>query len=375
MPYNMGIIGIGHWFERLYEGILKSEAITLKHAASASGYELKKEQLKRIGISEEDYYRIDGSNPIPSAFFNGIDVVHISDPNEFHAEQTLQSLSNGKVTITEKTFGINRAEFEKVASYISKNKLENKAYLHLHYAHKLLTIYLPDMLEKFVNRYGKIVSSSATFFEAAPQEVHKRRLWLFSPNNGGLFMDWIHPFEVYYKGASATEMRITEATNYSVDHSYGTEHPTGVHAVISLKGNYFAHGAAAHIRIAKGIRPEYQKEMMRFIFEGDQCLDLSFMHSEVEFITNQRGMWELRDVVDGKVIDSACPRGPTSSDILVNDMVALCSGVNQGFSMADLKAIFDPQWQYQDKFASEAVVNEIARVNKFVKDGLENSTG
>jgi hypothetical protein len=98
------------------------------------------------------------------------------------------------------------------------------------------------------------------------------------------------------------------------------------------------------------------------------------MHSEVEFITNQRGMWELREVVDGKVIDSACPRGPTSSDILVNDIIALCSGVNQGFSMADLKAIFGPQWQYQDRFASEPVVNEMERVNKFVKDGLENST-
>lgn len=374
MSYSLGIIGIGHWFERLYEGMLKADTIRLRHAASASGYDKKKEQLEKIGIAQADYYQINGNEPIPDAFFRGVDIIHISDPNEFHAAQTLQSLGNGKATITEKTFGVNRKEFDEVTSYIRKNRLEGRVYLHLHYAHKLLTVYLADMLERFTSEYGKVVSSSATFFEAAPPEMHRRRLWLFAPQNGGLFMDWIHPFEVYHAGALAERIELRNAENYAVNPSYGTQYPTGIHAQAALYGKYFAHGAMAQVRIAKGIRPEYQKEAMRFMFEGGQSLDLSFMHAEVEFMTRQRGTWELHEKVDGRVLDSACPQGPNSSDILVNDIAALCQGVNQGFKMADIDAIFASQWIYQEKYASSEPISDEGMVNGFVKEGLENST-
>ena len=369
----MGIIGIGHWFERLYEGMLRSDTIRLRHAASASGYERKRQQLEKIGIGERDYFRILGAEPVPAGFFDGLDIVHISDPNEFHAQQTLQSLSSGKVTITEKTFGVNREEFRSVTDYIRKSRAESKAYLHLHYVHKLLTVYLPSMLDAFVGSYGKIAASSATFFEAAPKDPAKRRLWLFAPGSGGLFMDWIHPFEVYYKGAQADSMDLSHVENYVMDKSYGTDHPTGVHAEVALAGKNFSAGAAAHVRIAKGIRPEYQKEAMRFIFEGGQCLDLSFLHSEVEFMTKQRGTWELRDRVNGRVIDSACPQGPTSSDILVNDIAVLCKGVNQGLTLGDIGAIFEPQWQYQERYGFGDAISSEEKVNGFIRDGLESS--
>ena len=65
--YTLGAIGIGHWFERLYEGMLKADTIRLRHAASASGYGKKREQLEKIGITEADYYRINGNEPIPDA--------------------------------------------------------------------------------------------------------------------------------------------------------------------------------------------------------------------------------------------------------------------------------------------------------------------
>ncbi|MCL5413321.1 MAG: Gfo/Idh/MocA family oxidoreductase, partial [Candidatus Marsarchaeota archaeon] len=131
MTHTIGVIGIGHWFERLHKGMIKTDEIELIKVASASGLEKHKAQLERLKLPDFDYYRIEPGRPVPEEFFDGVDIVHISDPNEFHAAQTLQSLKKGKITITEKTYGVNREEFENVMNYIKANNLENRSYLHL----------------------------------------------------------------------------------------------------------------------------------------------------------------------------------------------------------------------------------------------------
>ncbi|MDE1860724.1 MAG: hypothetical protein KGH72_03315 [Candidatus Micrarchaeota archaeon] len=371
MTYNLGVVGVGHWFERLYAGMVKTNDIRLLKVASASGIEKKRDQISRLGVPEENYYKIDGFD-INDGFFDGIDAVQISDPVEFHASQTLQALSRGVATITEKSWAANRADFDKVVKYITANGLEEKSYLHLHYLHKLLTIELPELLTKFTGEHGRIVGTSATFFEVENLGEQTKRKWLFSMNNGGLFMDWIHPFEVYFRGAGAARMDLSDITNYMVNDKYSTVNPTGVYAHSGLEGEFFKKRVHAKIRIAKGVGVGQQKEAMAFVFESGHRLGLNFIHSEIEFTSDIRGTWELYDA-DGLLVDSGAPKGPTSSDILVNDIVCLCKGKNLGLTVQDVAFLFKPQWQYQDSVSkSGELVKDRNEVEGFISDGLAN---
>lgn len=347
----------------------KTDDINLLKVAGASSVDKHRDQLSRLGVPESSYYQVDG-NPIPAKFFDGVDVIQIADPNEFHASQAIQVLERGKIAITEKTFGVTREEFEKVTGYIAAHNLQNKAYLHLHYAHKLLTLQMPELLKRFTKKYGKIISASATFFEKEVPEAKKRRMWLFEPRSGGLFMDWIHPFEIYYKGALAEEMDLTGIETYVVNQNYSTASPTGIYAKVRLGGIFFAEGAYADIRLAKGIKNKDEVKAMRFIFEGGQCLELGFVSSEIEYTTEERGSWSLYEKPNGRMIESSLPKGPTASDVLVNDILELCRGRNPGFTMNDLKIIFEPQWVYQDMAKSMIPILDHDAVSRFIREGI-----
>ncbi len=375
MAYNLGVIGMGHWFERLYAGMVKTNEIKLYKVAGASGVESKRERLANLNVPQSNYYQIRDSDPIPDAFFEGLDIVHVSDPNEFHAQQTLQSLAEGKIVLTEKSFGGNRQEFDKVLDYIEKNALQNKVYLHLHYAHKLLTMGLPEMLKRMTNEYGKIVSTSFTFFEPENPNVDKRRLWLFQMKNGGVFMDLIHPFEIYYKGALVESFELIEAFPYVVNPDYTTKDPTAVHARVKVSGTFFKDGAVADIRVAIGLKIQNQRKCMRILFEKGQCLDLEYIDSESEYKTDSRGVWMLRAAMNGNMIESGAPKGPTPPDILVNDILELCRGRNLGFTPNDLRIIFASQWRYQETLKSTPLITDGARNEQFVNDGLQNKMG
>lgn len=370
MSYNLGVIGIGHWFFRLREGMVNTDEIQLLNVASAGGLERHRDHLLRLGVPESNYYQISGHDPIPDRFFDGVDIVHISDPNEFHALQTLQSLRNGKIAIIEKTIGINREEFENVLNYIIANNIESRSYLHLHYAHKLLTMQLPELLKKFTKDYGKIKSTSATFFEKELPDTRKRRLWLFEPKNGGLFMDWIHPFETYYKGALAERMDLMDFDSYVLNSEYSTVNPTGIHAKVALAGMFFAENAMSDIRIAVGLKEGAETKSMRFIFEQGQCLDLSFVNSEIEYTTSNRGSWALHERPGGRIIESDSPTGPTASDVLINDILELCSGRNPGFTSKDIKLIYEPQWRYQEMSRAKKLIADPEKVKEFINEGL-----
>ncbi len=375
MAYNLGVIGMGHWFERLYAGMVKTNEIKLLKVAGASAVESKKDRLANLNVPESNYYQINGNTTIPEGFFEGLDIVHVSDPNEFHAQQTMQSLSKGKIVLTEKTFGGNKQEFEGVLDYIEKNGLQNKSYLHLHYAHKLLTIGLVEMLKRMTKEYGKIVATSFTFFEPEHPNVDRRRLWLFQMKNGGVFMDLIHPFETYYKGAIAERFELKEMHPYVANPAYVVGDPTGVHARVKISGAFFKEGAMADIRVGLGLKIQHERKRMRLIFEGGQCLDLEFIDSESEYSTDNRGIWVLRTALNGDMIESGAPKGPTPPDILVNDILELCRERNPGFTINDLRVIFGPQWTYQEMLKSTPLITDSAKISQFVNEGLENKIG
>jgi hypothetical protein len=343
MAYALGAVGFGHWFERLYEGMRKNEEIRLAKVVGVSGIGSKTERLRAVGLSENEYYRIGPGEDLPQSFFDGLDIAHISNPNAFHARQTMQALSAGKITVTEKTFGIDRAEFEGVVDYIKGNGFRGKAYLHLHYVHKLLTIMLPDLLSKCTGRYGKVIEVSASFLERRSDEDLRRKGWLFSKESGGLFMDWIHPFEILYVGALADSACLSHIRQYVVNPEYGESNPTGIEAIADLKGRLFSGDAHAAIRIAKGTAES--KKSVRFIFESGDHLDLNYSGSEEEFSTVRRGEWSIFE--GGREVETWRPKGPDTSELLIADILEMCRGRRAGLSLEYLSKIFEPQWEYQ----------------------------
>lgn len=368
--YTLGAVGIGHWFERLYSGIKNSNRITVTKAAGTNPAESKLDRLKAIGLGAENYYQIRPGTPIPKEFFKDLNIVHISDPNEFHAEQTLQSLGEGKIVVTEKTWGVNKLGFYSVMDHIKENGLEKKAYLHLHYIHKTLTIQLEELLQKYTAQYGKVKAVSATFFERIRPDDARRKEWLFSTANGGLFMDWIHPFEVLYFGAKATGMRLKDIEPYVVNKDYDKLNPTGIHAEVDVFGKFFSDSATAFVRMAKGTKES--KKSMRFLFESGSYLDLNYIDSEIEFESSKRGTWEFFD--GGIVIEKGAPSGPTTSEMLVSDMINMCEGEQKGISLDDAAAIFEPQWKYQELIATKKLRASDKEAERFIKCGMTMAT-
>lgn len=366
----LGAVGMGHWFERLYTGMKKSERIKVIKAAGANSAEGKIDRLKAIGLNKENYYQIPTNSLIPGDFFQNLDIVHISDPNEFHALQTKQALAEGKVTITEKTWGINKAEFEDVTNYIIRNGFEKKAYLHLHYVHKILTMELEGLLRKYTAKYGKIKAVSISLFENTREGDIRRKGWLFSTGNGGLFMDMIHPFEILYTGAKAEKMELTDIEPYVVNPDYETSNPTGVHAEVKVSGRFFTNSTMAFIRIAKGTSES--KKAARFVFESGSHLELNYLDSETEFGSEQRGTWVLYE--NGTAVEQGSPKGPTTSEILVEDMAEMGDGENPGFSIRDAIKLFEPQWQYQELIKTKPLRANKKENERFIKCGMTLAT-
>lgn len=364
--YSLGAIGTGHWFNRLYLSAKSDNRISIRKAAGTSPFEDKRERLSAIGLQPSSYYQVTPGMEIPKDFFSGLDAVHISNPNEFHARQTLQSIGEGKVTVTEKTWGIDKEEFMRVSDEIKSSGAEKRTYLHLHYAHKLLTMELSSLLDRFAKENGRISSMKATFFERTKEDDIRRKRWLFSPKNGGLFMDWIHPFEIIYLGAGSSRMKLKSVDTYIVNQSYDTENPTGIDAEVEVSGNRFSPNATAKLSLAKGT--EKDTKSFVFTFESGASLKLDYMDSETEFSSGKRGRWSFRS--PGNEIKGE-PSGPSTSELLINDIVSMLEGRQAGISLKDLEEIFSPQWDYQEISKRIRPSAETWKVKNFMQHGTE----
>lgn len=368
LDYNLGVVGLGHWFSWLEKGLGGGRGLNLKKVVGTRSYDDKKALLESFGIGRQDYFVSDREGRIPERFFDGLDLVHISDPNRFHKEQTIESLNNGKYVIVEKTIATNKMEFENITSYVKEEGLERMLYLHLHYLHKQATIGLRDAIPGLVNRYGRIKSVNATFFEPVNGEDPKRT-WVLDMENGGLFMDWIHPFEVVFHSTGCRFGKMVGVKDLIVNRDYSETNPTGVESVIMLHGKNYAEDARMATRFAKGTENRFGRKQMVLDFASGARALLSFPGHEEEF-NNAMERGKLEIIRDGKLVSTKRFSGPNSSEMFIKEIFEFCEGRNPGLKLQEIAEVFKPQWEYQSMAGSERLVKDVVSINKFLNEGL-----
>lgn len=213
------------WFDRLSAGLSGSN-IRISKAMGMKSFAERAERLAGLGIGSDSYYRGAHDGSIPKAFFDGLDAVYISSPNSMHYRQAMQTLEHGKYAIVEKTLATNEREFNSLIDRVSADGLDRLLYLHLHYIHKQMTLAMDGILSRATSEYGAVTGMAATFLEEY-RESDRHRKWLFSMAEGGIFMDWIHPYEVVFNGAMAESAKLVDAQLFALNSGYGTQDPIG----------------------------------------------------------------------------------------------------------------------------------------------------
>ena len=365
--YMLGGIGAGgHWYRRLHPFL--KDRLLLHKAVGITPYEDKRHLLEQYGITPEKYFQIVPGSPIPEGFFEGIHAVHIASHNQFHFDQTKQALENGKVAVVEKTLAVDETQFEEIVGFIKSNGFANKVAPHVHYLDKALTIEFKEkLLPEAMRRYGRIRSVVATFFEDVCEE-DIRRSWLFRRENGGIFMDWIHPSAMLVHAAGASFEECEEVETFIMNPAYDSVNPTAVQARFRLAGERFAPGARATIRVGKGFPSGTRFKRLSLAFEKGGALDLAFVDSEKEFTVNLKGSWVLRE--GDQIVDWGSPTGAPSYAHMVERMVEMMEGGRAPLSLEEIERLFMPVWLFHR--ASEGVVphRERSMLESFTAAGL-----
>jgi predicted dehydrogenase len=372
LVYKLGIVGVGHWFEKLHTGAKMVGGIDVTKAVGTRPFQQHAKVLQKCNIGGESYYMVDKeTGKIPDAFFDGIDVVQIADPNALHASQAMDALGRGKKVVIEKTFAVTKPEYSRFIDYVRSSKKQQDVYLHLHYCDKMPTRSMKEEAAGYLGKFGRVKEVYATFFESANRDDFERRS-LFDIINGGLFMDWIHPMEVLYYVFGASFGHITELNPYMTNPSYDKKNPTGLNVTIGVSGENFAGGALMHINIAKGVDKKFDRKSMCFVFESGDYVRLTYSGSEAEFTTSARGKIELGSEKDMVFTDrgSEMLMGENSSETYIREIVALCSGEREGFNTEEISNLFAPQWEYQSMVSGKQLINNRKMVEKFLADGL-----
>jgi len=364
---RLGSVGYGHWFRRLSVAIEKNGKVLPWKIVGISPYEAKRPEFERFNITADRYYQNDPLvGRLDDRFFDGIAVVYIASPNRFHAEQTLQSLHEGKVTITEKTYAVSRQQFEEVIDYVKENGYEKKTTVNVHYLGKALTRFMPTIVARVIKEYGRIREIEGTFYEYREEDF--RRRWLLDPiHHGGIFMDWAHPTAIlaYVLGASFDEC-ITAKT-FIINPDLDPSNPSGAHARFKISGENFAPNAEAEIKVGKGFPVGTSYKKLRLRHEHNAVLDFNYVSSDVEAESGTRGSWQLSRIENGKMIPlaSGYPAGPLSYEILIDTMVDMCKNENSPLSLDDIIKMFEPQWQFQEKISGMKPKLEVPPIPAF----------
>lgn len=375
MSYKIGIVGAGHWSERLQMGIGEHTPFDICAAVDIASYREKEEVLTSLGVPENSFYQISPEEDIPAAFFDEVDVVQIASPVKYHKEQTLQSLAAGKLTITEKSYGSTREEFMEVVRFIDDNNLWGKTFLHLHYLRKMLTMNMPGVVSNGIRRHGSIQQIEATFFEEERDE-DAGRTWLFHPDNGGIFLDWVHPVEVLVKGCAAEFTRLIEGEGYVTNAEYTAEHPTAAYAKFGVAGSLFTNDATATIRVGKGVLPEQRQKTIRIIFEDEAHIDFSYADTKTELSSDHRGEWEWREPIGNtyRVHQSGLPRGPIPYEFLLRDIITAIEHEETPLNRSEMLRIFEPVWLFNEQTGGDPPVKEADAVRAFIEEGHRRTT-
>ncbi|TLZ51800.1 MAG: hypothetical protein E6K18_03940 [Methanobacteriota archaeon] len=338
--YALGGIGAGgHWYGRLHPFL--KERVRLLKAVGITRFEDKHDILESYGLTKDRYFQVVVGGSLPNAFFEGIDVVHVASHNQFHQAQTVECLEHGVAVVVEKTLAINEAGTEDILTYIQRNGHEGRVAPHVHYLEKALALELRHKLWPWARqRSGKLVRAIATFIEDVSED-DLRRQWLFKPENGGIFMDWIHPSAMLANVCGAHFASCEDAIGYVVNPAYDPANPTAIEAHFRLTGPNLAPNASATIRVGKGFPPGVRFKRLRLEFEKGAVLELAFTDTEKEIETGQKGNWVFDD--QGSV-EKGRATGPSSYELLVDEMLGMIEKRKAPLSLAEMREIYRPVW-------------------------------
>lgn len=374
MQYNLGVVGLGHWFSWLERGIGDKGSLKLVKAVGTKPFEEKAELLSGFGITRDNYYISDSDGHIPKRFFEGLDLVQISDPNRFHMEQATESLRHGKPVIVEKTLAVNEREFDSIKSLMKRDRLEDRVYLHLHYLHKQPTLALSEEMPALVAKYGKIKSVSTNFFEPVNDE-DQRRGWVLTPENGGIFMDWVHVSEVIFRTTRCVFGRLESVSDFEVNKAYDSLNPTGVEAVVGVSGSNYEKGALATMRMAKGTEKAYANKSLNIAFGSGFSALARFPNHDEEFNdARERGTLRILDA-NGREVSSRRFSGLNSSEIFIGEILDLCKGRHVGLNLDEISEIFKTQWEYQRTAGARALITDTKKIAGFLRSGAAGVHG
>ncbi len=347
--YKIGTIGLGHWVKRLYQALNNGNRMTLFKAVARKPYGDRKEELELYGIPKDRYFTVDQDGNVPEEFFEGLDVVQIASPNKFHSSQLLQCLEKNKLAVVEKTFAVSKSEFDKMLHYIKSNNHDNHVFLHLHYLIKALTVEMKRVLPKMIEEHGKITKFDAAFFEKVSEEGAKR-VWLLATENGGIFMDWVHPLTILVHALGTESTKLVDAKTYIVRPEYDNINPTAVEVKYEVTGPNFADNAVAEIRIGEGFQIDAYQKRIRLYFEDGSFADFKYLDTPEEFETGKRGSWELYVIEDGKpkLVESKDAVGKLSYEALIDEVIQVLEGDTVPITLEDLAKIYEPEWQFQE---------------------------
>jgi len=362
--HRIGIVGAGHWSKRLVKGI-GDDPFAVYKTVDVLSYDRKSELLEAIDVPRDRHYVIDADDPLPEDFFEGVDVVQVASPVEYHLRQTREALERGKFVVTEKSCGANRSEFEKAIDLLDGRW--DSSFLHLHYLNKIPTKVMRPILERATAQSGGIEHVEATFIEETNEE-DANRSWLFEPDNGGVMLDWVHPIEVLAVACEA-HLSLEEATAYLSEPEY-TDCATAARAEFGVDGDLFDDGASATVNVGKGLDDTHKR--MRFELSEVGHVDFVYAPSEVEFESDYRGEWAWKQ--DGRVVKSGKPTGPIPYEILIDEVAQGLDGEGTWVNEERLRRVYEPVWDYNETVdITDPVTNEDA-VERFRRDSVDATT-
>lgn len=364
--YKLGGIGAGgHWYGRLHEFL--KDRVELTKAVGITRYEDKREILESYGLTKDRYFQVIVGASLPDAFFEGIDVIHVASHNQFHERQTRDCLGHEKVVVVEKTLATTQEATEDLLRFTRRNGHEGRVTPHVHYLDKALTrTWQNELWPRALRESGRLARATCTFIEDVSEE-DLRRQWLFKPENGGIFMDWIHPSAMLAHVAGARFSECLEATGFVVNPAYDSTNPTGVEARFALTGNDLAPGCTATIRVGKGFPPGVRFKKMRLEFERGAALDLTFLDTETEIETGRKGTWTLD--FDGRV-EKGRATGPSSYELLVEEMIQMLEGKGPPLALEEIGEIFRPVWITLAALEERDVVRDADSIEGMMKRAI-----
>ena len=360
MAHRIGIVGAGHWSKRLVKGI-EDHPFEVSKTVDVLSYDDKEGLLKALGVPRDRHYRIEPDGPLPDGFLEGIDVVQVASPVEYHLRQTREALDADKFVVTEKSYASDRAGFEDAVGML-KGRWDS-SFLHLHYLNKVPTKVMPHILGRAKDENGGVEHVEATFMEERSEE-DAARSWLFEPENGGVMLDWVHPVEVL-AAACGARLSLEGASAYLSEPEY-TDCATAASADFGVSGDLFADGATATINVGKGFDETHKR--MRFVLSEDEHVDFVYADSETEFESDYRGEWAWRR--NGRVVESGKPTGPIPYEILIDEIGDAVDGGGTWVNEDVLRRVYEPVWEYNEAVDITDPVEDTGAVEEFERDAV-----